>query len=297
MTGAAVLNEAQPASLLRSCDDAPAFPGLSRIGERLSRGLRDLFGDPAIEFEAMPTTIASFASWRDGQAAGHTIGRYRLHPVKGGVLVAFPNPLIARMVDIFYGGTGEVVTIRSELSEAEARFMARIAKQSTDVLAAAWADVIEVSAQLIGVQGDVANVALVGDNDLVVVQAFAVRGGGMRDVAVSCVYPIAALRPIVALTHATPGPAESIIDPVWRDRMSSAVMQVSLPMRSIFARPELPLSQFLTLKPGDFIPVNLPSQLPITIAGRLFAHGSVGEANGMTAIKIETIQQGHAIHE
>jgi flagellar motor switch protein FliM len=293
VSDAAVLNEVLPASLLRQTDDAPAFPGLSRVADRLVRGFRDLFGDPVIDFEAMPVAITTFAKWRDEQGVSGALARYRLHPIKGAMLVSFPCPLIARMVDIFYGGTGETAAVRSEVTGAELRFVSRIAEQCTGVLGAAWADVIEVSGQMTAIETDIANVALVGDTDLIVVQGFALRGGGMRDVTLACLYPIAALRPIAALTHVTQGPADTMTDPVWRDKLSSAVMQVSLPMRSIFARPELPLSQLLTLKPGDFIPVNLPSQLPITVAGRLFAHGSVGEANGLTAIKIETLEQGH----
>jgi flagellar motor switch protein FliM len=292
VSDAAVLNAARPASLLRACDDAPAFPGLSRIGDRMVRGFRDLFGDAAIDFELLPATITSFATWRGEQAISAVLCRYRLHPVKGAMLVSFPCALVARMVDIFYGGTGETGAVRSEMTGAELRYVSRIAEQCTSMLSACWADVIEVNAQMMAIETDIANVALVADNDGIVVQSFAVRGGGMKDVTLSCVYPIAALRPIAALTQAAHAPADTIIDPVWRDRLSGAVMQVSLPMRTIFARPELPLSQLLALKPGDFIPVNLPSQLPITVAGRLFAHGTVGESNGLTAIKIETIEQG-----
>ena len=69
-----------------------------------------------------------------------------------------------------------------------------------------------------------------------------------------------------------------------------SVSQVCLPVRSILARPELPLSRIMTLQPGDVIPLTMPRNVPLTVAGRLFAHGTIGESNGRAAIRIESIQ-------
>jgi hypothetical protein len=35
----------------------------------------------------------------------------------------------------------------------------------------------------------------------------------------------------------------------------------------------------------------------VTVAGRLFAHASVGDSNGRTAIKIERIEEGSIVYE
>ena len=78
--------------------------------------------------------------------------------------------------------------------------------------------------------------------------------------------------------------------PVEFDALIDAVMQVHLPVRSIFARPQVPLAKLLSLRAGDVIPVCLPDFLPVTVAGRQFAHGTVGEAGGRAAIKINSIE-------
>jgi flagellar motor switch protein FliM len=288
--------EAQVVSLLRVADDAPGFPGLDRVSERLARGLRDVIGGQVM-IEPQPALLKTYEAWRTEQGASGAICRYHLHPVKGAMLLVFPPVLIARMVDIFFGGTGEAGDSRTDLTSTELRFLARIADQCVPILNAAWGDVMEINAQLIDIETDVTNTVFVKDSDLIIVTPFALRGAGINGAYISCVYPVAALRPIHALSQSSNTASKKVVDPVWRDKMADAVMQVSLPMRSIFARPELPLSQLMTLKPGDFIPVNLPARLPITVAGRLFAHGTVGESNGLTAIKIETIEQGHSIHE
>ena len=78
---------------------------------------------------------------------------------------------------------------------------------------------------------------------------------------------------VLALAGADPGE--------WLQRLSTSKDTVTL-------------QRLLTLAVGDIIQVPMPRQIPVTIGGRLFAQGSVGEANGRTAIKIESIQQGKA---
>jgi flagellar motor switch protein FliM len=292
--------EAIPVSLLRERDDAPGFPGLDRVGERLARALRDVIaaagGDNATVTRGA-AQLKSFAAWRGEQAAFGALCRYHLPPIKGAMLMAIPPALIIQMVDLFYGGTGEISSARCEFTAAESRYITRFGEQCLPLLAAAWADIATLNPMPAGIETDIANAKLGKDIDLVVIQPFAVHIGGGDPVTLACVYPVSALRPIAALSDAPQPESATSADPVWRDRLTEAVTEVRLPMRSIFARPELPLGQLLALKAGDVIPICLPSHIPVTVAGRLFAHGTVGESGGRAAIKIEKIEQGTTRYE
>jgi flagellar motor switch protein FliM len=294
------LSEAKPVSLLRERDDAPGFPGLDRIGERFARGLRGAIaaagGDGATVARGA-SILKGFAAWRSEQDAFGALCRYQLPPIKGAMLMTIPPALIMQLVDLFYGGTGEISSARSEFTAAESRYVTRFAEQCRPLLAAAWAEVATLSPALAGVETDIANAKLCKDMDLVVIQPFAVQIAGGDVATVACVYPVASLRPIAALSDAPQPENAAPTDPIWRDRLSDAVLEARLPMRSIFARPELPLGQLLSLKAGDVIPVCLPNHIPITVAGRLFAQGTVGESSGRAAIKIEKIEQGTMRYE
>jgi flagellar motor switch protein FliM len=293
-------SEAKPVSLLRERDDEPGFPGLDRIGERLARGLRDVIaaaGGDCVTVTRGASTLKSFGAWRGEQDAFGALCRYQLPPIKGAMLLAIPSTLIIQLVDLFYGGTGAVSSVRGAFTAAENRYIARFGEQCLPLLAAAWADIATLNPTLAGVETDIANAKLGKDMDLVVIQPFAVQIGGDDQVTLACVYPVSALRPIAALSDAPQPESAAPADPIWRDRLSDAVLEVRLPMRSIFARPELPLGQLLSLKAGDVIPVCLPNHIPITVAGRLFAQGTVGESSGRAAIKIEKIEQGTTRYE
>ena len=89
-----------------------------------------------------------------------------------------------------------------------------------------------------------------------------------------------------------PAPVTPAIDPAWTATLNSALKTVRLPVRSVLARPEISLVKLLSLEVGDIIPLTIPRNVPVTVAGRSFASGGIGESNGNAAIMIERIEEG-----
>jgi flagellar motor switch protein FliM len=84
----------------------------------------------------------------------------------------------------------------------------------------------------------------------------------------------------------------STVDPLWSGALDKALRDVRMPVRSVLARPEISLVKLLALEVGDIIPLTMPRHVPVTVAGRSFAFGSIGEANGNAAIMIDHIEKG-----
>lgn len=288
-------SDAPSASLVRPADEQPGFPGLVRIGEKMARGMKALFatfgtGNPVIT--AGPLQTIAFGEWRASQAALAGICRFRLKPIKGSTLMVFPPQLIGQLVDGYYGGTGDVRVDRPELTGAEERFLTRLGAMFIELFSASWAEVAPLTPELAATETDLAHVALVKETDLVVIQPLMIKGAPFGSTQIDIIYPAAALRPFTALSEAGERESATPVDSVWQERIAEAVMQVRLPVRTIFARTELPLTRLLTLQVGDLIPICLPNRIPLTVAGRYFAEGTVGDANGRAAIRIEKIEQG-----
>jgi flagellar motor switch protein FliM len=282
---------AAPASLMRSNEDVPVFPGLDPVGDRFGRGLADLlaslgYGESVIRASA--TQMTSVSEWQAGRSASDALLRFQLKPIKGPMLISMPVKLVAQLVDMFFGGDGLVETPEHDLSPAEQRFLSRLGEQCLPLLTSAWKDVISIQPQLVKIEPSGSKPALGKAQDLIAVQPFAISGPNGKS-EIQCIFPVSALRPIEALRAAPESETAPVVDAVWHDRLEQAVMQVRLPIRSVFARPELSLEKLIALKPGDIIPVLMPRYVPVTIGDRLFAHGSVGESNGRTAIKIESL--------
>lgn len=290
----------KPASLFRISDETSAFPGLDRVGAQFALGLADVIsvhGGAGTKVKCGETMITTFEEWRDRPGEINATCRYRMAPLKGGMLLAIPQAYISELVDRFYGGDGNIPTARKELSAAEDRFFARIGEMTAPMLAAAWAEMVTIDPVVAKLDHSGSAPTLVPGTRQVAVQHFAAESVEGKLVVIDLVYPLSLLRTVPQLVAAPESEEAPQIDPIWQSRLSDAVMQVRLPVRTVFARPELPLAQLLTLQPGDIIPVCLPNQVPVTIANRVFARGSVGDSNGRTAIKIERIEEGSAFYE
>lgn len=290
----------KPASLFRISDETSAFPGLDRVGLQFALGLADVLGlngAAGTKVSCGDTGISTFDEWRDQTTELRAICRYRMAPLKGGALLAMPQAYVTQLVDRYYGGDGLIPAMRSELSAAEDRFFGRLVEKIAPMLAAAWAEMVSID-PVVAKQDHSGSVpTLVPGTRQVAVQNFTAEGLDGKGVKIELIYPLSLLRTVPQLVAAPESEEAPQVDPVWQSRLTDAVMQVRLPVRTVFARPEIPLAQLLTLRAGDIIPVCLPNQVPMTIAGRVFARGSVGDSNGRTAIKIERIEEGSATYE
>ena len=267
-------------SLLRQPQNEESFPVMDRVGLQFARGLKDYlatleFGDASLE--APTSHVMPFGHWQAMRGADMQF-QFRLQK-KLSVLIAVPVPMLLGLVDLFYGGSGGQADARDALTAAELRFADRMAGQFAAMLAAAW----------VGTRPVLGGVALSSDtkpfctaNDAVLVQNFPSSN-------IACVYPLAALRAEAGQSDET---VQAKPDADWSARVNAAALSIRLPVRTIFARPEISVAKLMSLQPGDIIPLLLPQHVPITVSGRHFAQGNVGEASGRVAIKIENMQQG-----
>lgn len=286
--------DAKASPLLRKAEGGYAFPVLDSVGNQFARSLRELIralGAPAVQVERAPAVHMRFADWCADVSPG-IFWRYHAPPLKGPILLAATRPLVLQLVDIFYGGKGQAAVEREDLSDAEERFAARLGRDIGLQIAAAWGDNLAMTPELDCVTSDPAKLAAVRADDELFVQRFTLRGGVFEGKSILCAYPQAALRGIAGAEPVPEMRDTPAVDPVWASTLSTALKSVRLPVRSVLARPEISLIKLLSLEVGDIIPLTIPRHVPVTVAGRNFASGSIGEANGNAAIMIANIEEG-----
>lgn len=280
--------------LLRKAEGGYGFPALEGVANQFARSLRDLIralGAPTIQIERAGAEQMSFADW-SASAAPAIFWRYHAPPLKGPVLLAGSRSLLLQLVDIFYGGRGQLAAEREELTDAEDRFAARLGRDIGMQLAAAWRGKLAIEPELDCVTADPAKLAAVRADDELFVQRFTLRGAPFDGRTIMCAYPVAALRGVAGDELLPELQGNGSADPAWSGALDKALRDVRMPVRSVLARPEISLVKLLALEVGDIIPLSMPRHVPVTVAGRSFAFGSIGEANGNAAIMIDHIEKG-----
>ncbi len=281
---------ARPVQLGLPRTASPDLPGLERVATQLARAFQHALATAGC---SAPVVLAAsrtlpFAEWKAGLGAATAIACYRDPVIKGGFLLSMPPALIALLVDAFYGGGGDPGAAARPLAVAERRFFDRFTTSLEDGMVAAWAEAAASAPARVSTSYASDALAFGRPDQAVLVLSFGVDRA--TPMTIELVYPLAALRALPGLLVAS-GKTEAVeIDPVWQARLEAAVLQTRLPVRTVLARPTLPLSRLLALRPGDVIPVTLPARVPVAVAGRVLAHGTIGEANGRAAIKIDAIE-------
>ncbi|SNS84919.1 flagellar motor switch protein FliM [Sphingomonas laterariae] len=275
---------------------ADRLSGLERMAERQARHLRAViepFARTKVQVTPEHHQTMRFDRWRAELPSFTSLNLYRLRPLKGGVLAVIEPEFVTAMVDAFYGGSGTAVRHRArEFTPTEERLLTRLADGVMEGVVDVWADVTPLSASFVSRETNAAYASLVRPDEPVVVQRFIITPGTGRSSSLSIIYPLGALRPyetqLAAKVHTDHGPADS----EWRGRMVQALSNVRLPVRSVLARPELTVADLMALKVGDVIPISLAPKVPLIVANRRLAYGTIGEQEGRAALMVEHVEQG-----
>ncbi len=271
-----------------------AIPALDRLNERMVKRLRDViepFARAKPRVETLPTEVRAFGDWRAEQSEFVSLSLYTFRPLKGAILLRIEPEFVSRLVDAFYGGNGTAPIRRArEFTATEESLLGRLAETVILTLAEVWQEVVPVRPQLKGRETNVGFAELAGTDEAVAVTRFEVAPWAGPGSGIEIIYPVAALRSVepelAARSHDEGGPRTGD----WRQRLGAAVGEVRIDARTVLARPELSLSELMQLQEGDVIPVSLTKLVPLIVAGRRVALGSVGERDGKAALQIEKME-------
>lgn len=268
-----------------------ALPALDRMSERMARRVRDViepFARSKPRVTPAPVAIRRFESWRGDKPEFTSLNLYRFRPLKGGVLIALEPEYVSQLVDAFYGGTGSATALKGEeFTGTEERLLIRLTEALISTLAEVWSEVMAVTPQFMSRETNTAYATLVHREEPVAVASFTVTPVHGRPTTIDILYPVSSLRAVEDEISARIHDDGGITSGDWRDRLANAVGEMRLEARSVLARPTMQLSALMKLAPGDFIPINLPAMVPLLVAGRMVAHGTIGDQDGCAALKIE----------
>ena len=269
---------------------------LERMNEKIARLLRDVIEPIAqtrAKIDAIPLETRRFDEWQAKQPAYISLSLFRVRPVKGMMMIAIDPAFITNMVDAFYGGTGNGLAAKSgEFTPSEQRLQKRLVTAITEVLTRSWRESYPLEFDFSTHETDVTFANMVRPDESVVVQSFTIKPGMSKSTRIEILYPLSLLQPIEdeIATRAKAGAGGN--DGDWKNKLLGALDNVSLPVRSVLARPEMTVAELLALKVGDVIPITLSQTVPLLVGNRRFAEGTIGEQEGRAAMMIENLNKG-----
>lgn len=276
-----------------------SLAGMDRLGERMARFIRTMI-EPIVGVKpvlsAQPAEMVNYDLWSAMAPNFCALSTYKLHPLKGVVLVRLDPAMIWAVVDRFYGGSGaRPAPERAEFTRSEDRILARMSDEIMTALIRTWSDLLPMEMALVSREYDPQALVFAEASDQLLSQSFSIGFGGTGSWTIELMFPLVALRQIEPLL-ATGSPEEvKHRDPLWQARVARRMGDIRLSARTVVARPNLSLSELLNLKNGDVIPVNIARNLPLIVGNRVVAEGTIGEQNGRAAFMIEKMSKDHTV--
>jgi flagellar motor switch protein FliM len=270
--------------------------GIERMGERLTRFLRagiEPIARVKKQITAEPVRSLTFGAWLDELPTHTSLSHFRAPPLRNGTIISVDPDFVTQLVDSYYGGSGKPGRARArEFTPTEDRLLVKLTDAIAAAIREAWSDVAALEPVLAARETTTALASFVRRDEPIVVQPFSIVRAGGKPTTVTIAYTAAGLRQFESLFAAKVHGGGGDDDPEWRHRMAAALENVRLPVRSVLARPEMTLSQLMQLKPGDVIPIALPTKAPLIVADRRLAYGTIGEREGKAALMIEQVIGG-----
>ncbi len=269
---------------------------IRRVHERAIAPMQDALRQAAsadVTLTLAEMRAQTFADWQADTPAHLAISLFPNAFGKHPMLMAFSAPLITALVDGYYGGKISPIAknIRS-LSRAEKALAARLAKAMAPELAMKWHDLATVTINPAIQFNSLADVdAISADVDILIVAYDAECSLTKAKHSIHIIYVLPAIAPFVASenTPAIPFAAQHNPAHAWQDNLGESLSHIRLPLRSVLARPLLSVSQLLSLRVGDVLPIAMPSAVPLLVDGTRFAMASIGETAGQAAVRIESL--------
>jgi flagellar motor switch protein FliM len=128
----------QTAHLMRSASETAELTQLEPMAQRIAQVMQQLlasFTKGAFAISAGTANAARYPEWRIAQNPFGAVLRYRLPKRGDEMLVHLPGFLVCQIVDVYYGGSGNVQA-RGEFSAAEMRFIDGFGTQLAPLLKA-----------------------------------------------------------------------------------------------------------------------------------------------------------------
>jgi flagellar motor switch protein FliM len=220
-----------------------------------------------------------------------------VRPLRGSGLIVCDPTLVFSVIDALFGGAGKFHTRIEgrDFSPTEQRVITRLVDVITAEYKKAWAGVypVELEYQRSEMQPQFATVA--APSEIVVTTSFTLEIGETTGTIHFCI-PYATLEPIRdTLYSATVGDSNEP-DRRWVKLLTQQIQAAEVELVTELATAPATVEQLLSLKPGDFIELDLEPIVKAKVDGVPVFDCHYGTSSGKYAIKIDQLltNQGHS---
>ena len=271
------------------------MPTMEIINERFARNIRvGLFNfirkNPEVSVGAV--AVQKYSAFLREIVVPTNFNIVSVKPLRGSGMIVCDPSLVFAVIDALYGGNGKYHTRIEgrDFSHTEQRVIQRLVECIIAEYKKAWSGIypVELEYQRSEMQPQFCNIAT--PSEVVVATSFTMEIGDTTGTVHFCI-PYSTLEPIRdVLYSAMQGDAEP--DRRWVKLLRAQLQSAEVPLVAELATAQSTVEQLLSLKPGDFIQLDLLPMIQAKVDGVPVFDCHYGTSNGHNAIKIDRLLTG-----
>jgi flagellar motor switch protein FliM len=269
------------------------MPTMEIISERFSRNIRiGLFNlmrkTPEVSVGAIK--VQKYSAFLREIVVPTNFNIMAVRPLRGSGLIVCDPTLVFAVIDALFGGQGKFHTRIEgrDFSPTEQRVIGRLVETITTQYKKAWHGIypLDLEYQRSEMQPQFATIAAPGE--IVVTSSFTLEVGETTGTIHFCI-PYATLEPIRDVLYSSVQGDSAEPDRRWVKLLAHQIQAANVELVAQLAHAPATVEQLLSLKPGDFIELDLNKVIEVKVDGVPLLSAQYGTSNGNYALKVERI--------
>ena len=268
------------------------LPTLEMVNDRFARFFRTkLFGvlRKTCEVSVLGVRMLKFNEYVHGLAVPSNLNLMRVKPLRGTALTVMEPRLVFTVIDNFFGGDGRYhARIEGrDFTPTENRVIQIILAELFASMVEAWAPVMPLQFEFLNSEINPQFANIVSPTETVVISRFHVEldGGGGE---IHLTLPYSMIEPIRTLLDAGVQSDRVERDDRWITSLHEEVMDAEVPLASLLLETEMSIGEFLQLRVGDVIPVQLPEFSTVFAEDVPVFRARYGQTNSRYAVRFHS---------
>ncbi|GIX25705.1 MULTISPECIES: flagellar motor switch protein FliM [Caldimonas] len=275
------------------------MPTMEIINERFARNIRiGLFNlirkSPEVSVGAIK--VQKYSAFLREIVVPTNFNIVSVKPLRGSGLVVCDPTLVFAVIDALFGGNGKFHTRIEgrDFSPTEQRIINRLVDVIREEYKKAWQGIypLELEYQRSEMQPQFANVAT--PSEIVVATSFTLEIGDTTGTVHFCI-PYATLEPIRDILYSTVQGDSAEPDRRWVKLLTHQIQAAEVELVAELGTAPATVEQLLSLKPGDFLELDLAPAIEVKVDGVPVFECQYGTSNGKYAVRIEKVLTGQEL--
>lgn len=273
----------------RSLIRTNSFPRLQLLNQQLAERLAR-YTETQLHCEvrivAGQARQQAFADCAAGSSAQPAVCTFKAEPLDGhGVILVEPEA-IGRLVEGFFGGSGNELVSRQagSLSAGELSVCRLFCNAILSMIQDAWEPVIELVPEFVSLDVGGELITTIAETDPVLSTAFEIEfaeGRGGFDV----VWPVSMITSLIPVFDGQKRERDAAEDARWQRAIKARLPEASISLSGTIGHARLPLKNLARLKAGDVIDIDSPRSATVFAKNVAVLHGQFGVLSGRNAIE------------